>query len=245
MEIVAKNVCKFVKGKHILENINVHIMPGEVYGLVGPNGAGKSTFTRLLLNIYSLTSGTLTVDGVSVDDRKFVDKKYKIGSVLDNLGLYRDLTAWENVEFFHRIYFPNASKSSREKDIEKVFELVDLKHKMHESILLFSKGQKQRLALARAFINKPSLLILDEPTVGLDVNGIFMVREYIKNAKKNNTTVFINSHNLSELQKTCDTYGFIDNGKIVEQGNVIDLAKKYLVSDFDLEILYKKIFNVM
>lgn len=247
MEIIAKHVCKSIDGKDILKDINLHIKSGEIYGLIGPNGAGKSTFTRLLLNIYSLSSGTITVDGVNVNDNEFIKKKHEIGCVLDNLGLYKDLTAYENVEFFHRVYFPNSSSSNRKSDILSVLDLVDLKQRMHEKITMFSKGQKQRLALARAFINKPKLLILDEPTVGLDVEGIFMVRNYIKNAKQHGTTVFINSHNLTELEKVCDTYGFINEGQVIEQSNLNSLIEKY--SSFtrdkiDLEFIYRKIFKV-
>ena len=250
MEIVATNVCKTIKGKDILKDINLHIKSGSIYGLIGPNGAGKSTFTRLLLNIYSLSSGTISVDKVNVDDSEFIKKKYKIGCVLDNLGLYKDLTAYENIEFFHRIYFPNTSSHNRKQDILSVLDLVDLTQKANEKITMFSKGQKQRLALARAFINKPKLLILDEPTVGLDVEGIFMVRNYIKSVNQNGTTVFVNSHNLTELEKVCDTYGFINEGNLIEQSDLNSLIKKYCPSEstysnkVNLESIYRKIFKI-
>ena len=250
MEIIAKNVCKSINGKNILQNINLHIKSGEVYGLIGPNGAGKSTFVRLLLNIYFLSSGIITVDGIGVNDNKFIEKKYKIGCVLDNLGLYKDLTAYENIEFFHRIYYPMATASDRRSDIMSVLDLVDLKQKMNEKIIMFSKGQKQRLALARAFINKPKLLILDEPTVGLDVEGIFMVRNYVKVAKERGVTVFINSHNLSELEKMCDRYGFINKGQIIEESDLDSLIEKYCPNDknadnkIDLEFVYRKVFGI-
>lgn len=247
MEIIAKNVSKVINNQSILKKVDLHVKSGEIYGLIGPNGAGKSTFTRLLLGIYNLSSGSITIDGISVNSKNFINIKSKIGCVLDHLGLYKDLTAWENIEFFHRIYFPNATQKDRNKDILSVLDLVDLNHKKDEKITMFSKGQKQRLALARAFINNPKLLILDEPTVGLDVEGVFMVREYIENAKKCGTTVFLNSHNLSELQKICDKYGFIKNGVLLQEASFNSLINKYASGDkdnADLEFIYKKIFSI-
>lgn len=250
MEIIAKNVSKNIKEKILLKNINIHVKDGEVYGLIGPNGAGKSTFIRLVLGIYTKFSGIITVNGVNVlDNKAFTNLKYKIGAVLDHLGLYKDLTAFQNVEFFHRIYFPKAKATIRNNDILEVLGLVNLLHKKDEKINLFSKGEKQRLALARAFINKPNLLILDEPTIGLDVEGVFMVREYIKNVKKLGTTILISSHNLSELQRICDTCGFIQNGVMLEEASFDELVSKYCVNndknnnDTELEIIYKSIFN--
>lgn len=250
MEIVARNVSKYINEKCILRNINIHVSNGEVYGLIGPNGAGKSTIVRLILGIYTNFSGSITVDGVDVSDNKnFTKLKYRIGAVLDHLGLYRDLTAMQNIEFFHRIYYPKATSRIRNNDVLRMLDLVNLTDKKDEKITYFSKGEKQRLALARAFINKPKLLILDEPTVGLDADGVFMVREYIKNVKKLGTTVFINSHDLSELQKLCDTYGFIENGHMIEEISSNKLYDKYGLKkndndvDLELESAYKKIFN--
>lgn len=250
MEIIAKDVSKTIKEKNLLKNINIHVKSGEVYGLIGPNGAGKSTFIRLVLGIYSKFSGIITVGGVNVSDSKsFTKLKYKIGAVLDHLGLYKDLTAAQNIEFFHRIYFPKANVQTRNNDILEALKLVNLLHKKDEKINLFSKGEKQRLALARAFINKPRLLILDEPTIGLDVDGVFMVREYIKNIKKLGTTILVSSHNLNELQKICDNYGFIQNGVILEEATFDELVNKYCANntertdDSKLEIIYKNIFQ--
>ena len=235
MDIIANNVCKKIGEKFILKDIN------------GPNGAGKTTFSRLLLNIYNVTSGEIKIDGINVQNKDFEKLKPYISCVMDNLGLYKDLTASENVEFFHRIYFPKSNTSKRKEDIKKVLDLFELSDKANEKINFFSKGERQRLALARASINNPKLLILDEPTIGLDVQGVITVRNYINRMKKQGVTILINSHNLSELEKVCDYYAFINKGVLVEQGNLKELKEYYKGSkntEIELEDIYKEIFNV-
>ncbi len=216
--------------------------------MIGPNGAGKTTFSRLIMNIYTPTSGEITIDGISTQDEKFKKMKPYISCVMDNLGLYKNLTVSENIEFFHRIYFPHASNKERKATIEKYLEFFDLQDKTNDKITFFSKGERQRLALARACINNPRLIILDEPTTGLDVQGTILVRHYLQQLKKQGTTVLINSHNLSELEKVCDYYGFISKGVLLEQGNFETLKGKYKDQfkdeDIDLEDIYKVIFNV-
>lgn len=248
MEIIVKNVTKKVGTKNILKNINLHIKSGSIYGLIGPNGAGKTSFSRLIMNIYTPTSGEITIDGISTQDKKFSTIKPYISCVMDNLGLYKNLTVSENIEFFHRIYFPSASNKERKRDIEKHLEFFDLQDKANDKITFFSKGERQRLALARACINNPKLIILDEPTTGLDVQGTILVRHYIKQLKKQGITVLINSHNLSELEKVCDYYGFINKGVLLEQGDFETLKKKYKAQfkdeNINLEDIYRVIFNV-
>lgn len=249
MDIIANNVCKKIGEKFILKDINIKVKSGSAYGLIGPNGAGKTTFSRLLLNIYNVTSGEIKIGGIDVQNKNFEHLKPYISCVMDNLGLYKDLTASENVEFFHRIYFPKANENKRKKDIKKVLDLFELSEKANEKINFFSKGERQRLALARASVNSPKLLILDEPTTGLDVQGILTVRNYINHMKKQGVTILINSHNLSELEKVCDYYAFINKGVIVEQGNLKELKEYYKDinnenAEIELEDIYKEIFNV-
>lgn len=248
MEIIANNVTKRVGEKNILKNISLNIKSGTIYGLIGPNGAGKTTFSRLVMNIYTPTSGEIIIDGVNTQDKAFRKVKNHISCVMDNLGLYKNLTVSENVEFFHRIYFPAASKKERVSTIEKHLEFFGLLDKANDKITFFSKGERQRLALARACINSPKLIILDEPTTGLDVQGTILVRNYLQQLKKQGTTILINSHNLSELEKVCDCYGFINKGVLLEQNDIVSLKKKYKFrlknEDIDLEDIYKVIFNV-
>lgn len=248
MEIVAQNVFKTIGNTHVLNDLSLNVKSSEIYGLIGPNGAGKTTFIRSLLGIYEINSGSIAIDGIKSSDKNFIEVKYKIGCVMDHLGIYKDLTAWENLEFFYRIYFPNSSKNSRDTKISEMLKKVNIFHKKDEKITFFSKGQKQRLALARALMTDPKLLILDEPTVGLDVEGIIMLREYIQKIRDEGTTVFISSHNLDELQKNCDSFGFIKDGHIVKEGSLQKLEKKCFNgkgdAKSDIESIYKKIFGI-
>lgn len=246
MEIIANKVCKKINKNFILNNITLKIENSSIYGLIGPNGAGKTTFARLLLNIYNATSGKITIDGVDVQSKGFEKIKPYISCVMDHLGLYKNLTAAENIEFFHRIYFPKSRSSERKKDIRAALELFGLLEKASDKINFFSKGELQRLALARASINNPKFLILDEPTNGLDVQGILLVRCYLQKMRKQGASILINSHNLSELEKICDYYGFISGGIMIEQGNFKKLKKIYPqnAENLSLEKIYMKIFGV-
>ncbi|WP_339317298.1 ABC transporter ATP-binding protein [Paenibacillus sp. FSL R10-2734] len=247
MDIVIHELSKSFGTSEVLHNINLTVKKGEVYGLIGPNGAGKTTLTRTILDVYRPTSGTVTVNGVSSIDPTFNEIRSRIGCVLDQLGLYKSLTAWENIELFHRVFFPQAPRQQRTEEIDECIKMVDLEPHKNSKITYFSRGMRQRLALARAFIGKPHLLILDEPTRGLDVEGNYMLRKYIQAMKSKGMTVLINSHHLSELKKVCDVYGFIKNGSIIEEGTYDELAAKYLPKDHeqaDMEMLYRYIFKI-
>lgn len=248
MEIKCEGICKIINGKKIIDNINLVVHQGDVFGFIGPNGAGKTTLVRLMLNLYSLTEGKIYIQNVSVDSKEFIEVKKNIGVLLDNLGLYKDLTAWENIEFFDRIYFPDSKHSDRKKRIESSLKNVDLYNKRDEKIVFFSKGMRQRLALARAFNSKPKLLILDEPTTGLDIEGQFVIRETILKLQADGSTIFLNSHNLGELQKICTRFGFIKNGRLIEQGTLSEIKSNRIINDndyndekYDLEKIYKMI----
>ncbi|OWR29892.1 ABC transporter ATP-binding protein [Saccharibacillus sp. O23] len=246
MDIVIERVSKTFEKKVILNNINIRIQSGQIYGLIGPNGAGKTTLTRTILDIYRPTSGAIYVDAVRTSEPEFGEVRKKIGCLMDQLGLYKNLTAWDNLEFFHRIHFPKASRKVRSADIEQCLERVGLSENKNQKINFFSRGMRQRLALARAFINKPSLLILDEPNRGLDVEGSYMLRKYIQRLKQEGLTVFINSHQLEEMKKVCDIYGFLDKGTLVEEGTFEELKNKYkskLGDNLTLESIYKEVFK--
>ena len=246
MEIIAIELSKKIKDKNILNSVYLHVKKGKIYGLIGPNGAGKTSLIRTLLGIYKPTSGSVTINGVSPVDKEFIKLKYKIGVVMDHLGLYKDLTVWENLEFFHRIYFPNAKKNIRKEDIELALKITNMHHKRYENIVFLSRGQKQRLAISRALVIKPKLLVLDEPTTGLDVEGRILLRELLKNINDMGITILLSSHNLNELQKICSTFAFINRGKIVEESNFNELKIKYKLfgKEFSLEDIYREIFKL-
>lgn len=244
MEIVCEGVVKEIQNRKIVNNISLKVEKGTAFGLVGPNGAGKTTLVRLMLGLYNLSEGKIYINKVDTRSKEFGKIKPQIGVLLDSLGLYKDLTAWENIEFYDRIYFPRSTKQERIKRIQNSLELVDLIDKSNDKITFFSRGMRQRLALARTFNSKPKLLILDEPSRGLDLDGQFAVRNFIHILKNEGTTVFINSHNLGELQKTCDKFGFIKKGSIVDTGTFDELMNKYSGkenSNFDLESIYHEV----
>lgn len=227
MEISISNVHKIINNKKILNDINLHVEKGSVFGLVGPNGAGKTTLVRLILNIYNVSSGEIIVNDVNNKDKEFEAIKKHIGFLLDNIGLFKDLSAWDNLEFFHRIYYPNSTANDRNERINNLFKKFDLYDNRHNRINFFSRGMKQRLALARSLINEPDLLILDEPSRGLDLEGQVLLRNFIKGNKEKNCTIFVNSHDLDELQKVCTHIAFIKDGKIVSTGRYDELRTKF------------------
>lgn len=244
MEIVCERVIKKIQNCNIIDDVSLEVEEGTVFGLVGPNGAGKTTLVRLMLNLYNLSEGKIYINKVDTRSNDFSKIKPQIGVLLDSLGLYKNLTAWENIEFYDRIYFPKSTSQERKKRIQTVLESVELLDKCDEKITFFSRGMRQRLALARTFNSRPKLLILDEPSRGLDLDGQFAVRNFISSLKKEGTTVFINSHNMGELQKVCDKFGFIKKGRILESGTFEEMKKKYSgdkKSDFDLEHIYQEI----
>ncbi|HWT73577.1 MAG TPA: ABC transporter ATP-binding protein [Mobilitalea sp.] len=180
--------------------MNIEISSGNTMLIVGKNGAGKTTLLRLILGLYQPDNDTIKVNNINVSSNDFHKVKQEIGFLNDNIGLFRDLTAWDNIEFFHRIYYPNASNDTRKEDISYVLNKVDLYGHKNKKINFFSRGMKQRLAIARSIINKPKLLILDEPHRGLDIDGKEMIKDIIKEYHNNGTTILINSHDLNDIQ---------------------------------------------
>lgn len=225
MELNVSHITKSKDKFNIFSDITFSIKSGECLGLIGPNGAGKTSIIRSLLRIYSIDYGEIALDGVSIKDKMFDQSLKQVSVVLDNLGLYRSLNARENLEFFDRLKFPKSTKKERSDRIDKVLKQFDLLEKKENKITFFSKGMKQRLALARAFINKPELLILDEPFQGLDVDGSFLLREYLLELKKD-IGILISSHDLLVLFKVCDKFLFIKEGRVIKY-----LSKEDVIRD--------------
>lgn len=236
MEIKFNNVCKTIGTKKILNNVSFSIPPGSVFALIGPNGAGKTTIGRILLNTYEVSSGNVTVDGVNVSDKKYAQLKNQIGFVLDNLGLFNSLSAWQNVEFFDRVYHKNDTPLNRINRIQKALASVDLLNRKDEKPTFFSRGMKQRLAIARLLTCKPKLVFLDEPSKGLDVEGKLAIRHYIEQLKSKGVTTFICSHDLGELEKVVTHIAFINNGEILFFGTYNDAKKKFSENTYELTV---------
>lgn len=239
MNVKFENVSKKINNDMILKHVSFTISAGDIFVLIGPNGAGKTTLMRILLGLYEATEGNVSVNDISTNTKEYNAIKSKFGFLLDNLGLFKELNAWDNVELFDRIYFPDSKYENRKVRISSLLKKVELYQKRNENIKFFSRGMRQRLAIARAMINEPELIILDEPDRGLDVEGRLMLRELIQDSSKNGATVFICSHELNEVQKVCTKIGFLNKGELLCCGTTEEVSKRYKTKD--LEEIYKKI----
>jgi len=229
--ICISHLSKKFENYQALNDISFTVKSGEIFCYLGPNGAGKTTTLRILLNILKPTAGTVTVMGTDVTSPEYRFTRKKIGFVLENLGLYEYLTAADNLEFYDRLY---NSPDGRQKRINGLLEQVDLFTVKDKLVSTFSFGMKQRLALARALINDPSLLILDEPMKGLDVQGRVMLRNLLLDLRKSGKTIFLNSHDLDEMQRIASRVAVLDKGKILLCDSYKNLAEE--TSHIELKI---------
>ncbi|EEM74891.1 ABC transporter-related protein [Bacillus thuringiensis serovar pondicheriensis BGSC 4BA1] len=211
---------KVIGKKTIVENISFDVKQGEVFGFLGPNGAGKTTTIRMLVGLIKETEGTISIGGYSIKEN-FREAMRQIGSIVENPELYTYLTGWENLKQFARML----GGISDERIIE-IAHMVHLDERIHDKVKTYSLGMKQRLGIAQALLGNPKLLILDEPTNGLDPAGIRELREFIhKLVKEENMSVFISSHLLSEVQMICDRVAIIHKGKMITVAKVEELIK--------------------
>ena len=216
-----KDVYKHLGKREIIKGISFSVKEGEIFGFLGPNGAGKTTTIRMMVGLIAANKGTISIMGheISKEREKALSN---IGAVVENPELYTYLTGRQNLMQIAAI------RRISKKDVDEVIELVNLKDRIDDKVKKYSLGMKQRLGLAAALISKPKLLILDEPTNGLDPTGIMDFRDIVKHsAKELKTAVFISSHMLSEVQQLCDTVAFINNGviKSVEKINGGDIKR--------------------
>ncbi|MGG3914498.1 ATP-binding cassette domain-containing protein [Rossellomorea vietnamensis] len=203
-----------------LDDLNLSIGKGTVFGFVGQNGAGKSTTFSILATLLAPTSGTATVNGFNISEEPKLVRR-QIGYMPDFFGVYDQLKAEEYLDFYGASYKIPADQ--RKKLIPQLLELVNLTHKKDSYVDLLSRGMKQRLCLARCLIHDPEVLILDEPASGLDPRARIEMREILKELKKMGKTILISSHILPELAEMCDEIGVIDNGRLVAHGSVSDI----------------------
>ncbi len=228
--IETNNLSKEYNGKKVINNINLNLKKGEIYGFVGPNGAGKSTFMKLILNLLKPDYGEIKVFGELLEDENYEILK-KIGSIIENPYFYENISAYENLEL-HCDYMGYYNK----EQINEVLKLVKLDNVGNKNINSYSLGMKQRLAIARAILTKPELLILDEPINALDPEGIIEMRELFKKLnEKFGTTILISSHILSEVEQIADTIGIIKEGVLLEEISM-DKIHNYNTEYIELEI---------
>lgn len=205
------NLTKVFKNRVAVDNVSFEIIKGEIFGLIGPNGAGKTTIIRMLTGLAEPTSGEIYIDGISL--RKHFEKAIaKLGGIIETPELYSYMTGMENLKFFASLY-PNITKEK----IDEIVKLVGMEKRIYDKVRTYSLGMKQRIGIAQALLHDPKLLILDEPTNGLDPNGIKDMRKFLIGlARKKNISILVSSHILSEMEQLCDTVAIIDGGKILE-----------------------------
>lgn len=236
-----KDVKKNLGKREIIKGLNLSVKEGEIFGFLGPNGAGKTTTIRMLVGLIAPNEGDILICGHSVlKDKERALKD--VGAVVENPELYKYLSGRENLMQIARI------RGIAKDEVEELIELVGLKARIDDKFGKYSLGMKQRLGLAAALLGNPKLLILDEPTNGLDPSGILDFREVVKNAaKEKGMAVFISSHILSEIQNLCDRVAFINNGVIqsvenISENNVeTELDSLTLIVDKDEENAVKSL----
>lgn len=199
-----------------LNEVNLTIPKGAIYGLIGPNGAGKTTTMRILTTLLSPTSGAAWIAGYHYS--KVREVRRSIGFMPDFFGVYDNMRAWEYLDFFAAAYFISANR--RSSLINEMLDLVGLSDKRDEFVMGLSRGMKQRLSLARTLLHNPSLLILDEPASGLDPRARIELRELLKELRVMGKTIMISSHILTELAEVCTHIGIIDSGKLLLSGDI-------------------------
>ncbi|MBU3128925.1 ABC transporter ATP-binding protein [Clostridium tagluense] len=205
-----KNVTKKIGKKVIIDDLTFDVRSGEVFGFLGPNGAGKTTTIKMLLGLMSITKGEMYIDGINVE-KDFEKAIAKVGGIIENPDLYKYLTGYQNLIHFFRMY-PNLKKER----VDEVIKIVGLEKTIHNKIKTYSLGMRQRLGIAQALLNSPKLLVLDEPTNGLDPAGIHELRNHLRTlAREENVAVIVSSHLLSEMELMCDRVGILQNGKLV------------------------------
>ena len=191
-----------------VDSLTFHVAEGEVFGLFGPNGAGKTTTIRMLCCLISITSGEAQIAGYHVGNKAdSLAIRKLIGLVPDNIGLYEELSAYENLDFYGKLY--ECPAGQRKERIEYFLKMLDLWDKRDQPVSGYSKGMKQKVAIARALIHDPQLLFFDEPTANLDPESARVVRDFILKLKQDGKTIFINTHNLDEAQRICDRIGIL------------------------------------
>ena len=217
--VVTEDLSKtYASGTKALRGLNISLEPGEVFGFLGPNGAGKTTAVKLLTGILAPTGGSARVFGVDPSEQPEKIHRFS-GVVTEHALMYDHMTGWQNLLFYGAVFgLSNAESSER---ANALLELVELSEAKDKPLAAYSTGMRQRLSLARALINRPKILFLDEPTAGLDPESVLGVNNMIKNLARNEgTTIFLCTHQLRYAEEICSSYGLIDNGALLAAGSI-------------------------
>ncbi|WP_077297805.1 ABC transporter ATP-binding protein [Virgibacillus pantothenticus] len=234
MELV--NLKKTIGKKEIIKGLSFSIPKGEVFGFIGPNGAGKTTTIRMMVGLMSITEGDVIIQGNSIKSN-FKDAVREVGAIVENPEMYPFLTGWQNLKHYARM-MPGVTKER----IHEVVKFIGLEKAINEKVGRYSLGMRQRLGIAQALLHNPSVLILDEPTNGLDPAGIREIRDHIRKlAKEENVAIIISSHLLSEIEQMCDRIGVIKNGEIIKIQDVGEEAAEEVIHHVEVTPMDKAV----
>ncbi|WP_420006912.1 ABC transporter ATP-binding protein [Virgibacillus salexigens] len=212
-----------------MNNFSLQIKKGEIYGLIGPNGAGKTTLMKMIVGLSSITNGDITIMGKSIRSNK-KNALREVGTIIESPDMYPIYTGRQNLIMFARMHHDITSNR-----VDEVVDIVGLKNSMDKKVKNYSLGMKQRLGIAQALLHKPSVLVLDEPTNGLDPSGIKEMRDYLKDiTRRDNVSILISSHLLSEMDLICDRIGVIKQGKLISEHT---LDSKVILNEQNLKII--------
>ena len=223
METILKceNLCKTFGKRNILKHVSLEIKQGDILGFIGPNGAGKTTTIKLILGLQSITSGKVTINGYDIQ-KEFTHAIKKVGAIVENPDMYMYLSGYQNLKLVANLY-----KGITKQRIDEVVKLVKLENRIHDKVSKYSLGMRQRLGIAQAILHEPNLLILDEPTNGLDPEGIKEMRELLVDlATKEKMAILISSHNLAELDNFCTKVCIIKNGEVIETSEISEIKRE-------------------
>ncbi len=216
-----ENLNKKFGKKQILKNVSLEMQEGDILGFIGPNGAGKTTTIKLILGLQSITEGKVCINGYDIE-KQFTKAIRKVGAIVENPDLYMYLSGYENLRLIANLY-----QGINQERIDEVVKLVKLENRIKDKVSKYSLGMRQRLGIAQAILHKPNLLILDEPTNGLDPEGIKEMRELLVDlAKKEKMGILISSHNLAELDNLCTKVCIIKNGEIIETSDISGIKRE-------------------
>lgn len=226
-----ENLHKSFRKKEILKNVSLEVCSGDILGFIGPNGAGKTTTIKLILGLQKIDSGKVIINGYDIQ-KDFEKAIAKVGAIIENPDLYMYMSGYDNLNLISNLY-PNVDL----KRIEEVIDLVGLRNRIDDKVSKYSLGMRQRLGVAQAILHKPNLLILDEPTNGLDPEGIKDLRELlIRLAKEEGMGILISSHNLAELESFCNKVSIIKNGSIMETSDLETVKKEASEGNYIIEV---------
>lgn len=233
--IIIDHVVKQYQGHTAVNDLCLQLREGEIYGLLGPNGAGKTTTIKMIMGLLKPTSGSIMIGGYDIRKDPIPAKKM-ISYVPDRAYLYEKLTAWEFLRFIAGLYeLDEQILKSRGEELLRLFELEKWQN---ELIGNFSHGMKQRLCMASAFLRRPKILILDEPTVGLDPKGARLLREIMQSSRDNGMTILMSTHILEIAEKMCDRMGIILKGRLIAEGTSEEIRQQASMSGKGLEEVF-------